>query len=425
MRTITETVDVLVAGGGTAGHVAAIQAARAGVTTSVIEAGSMLGGTMTAGGVWMPNHFFSTAGPVVAGIPWELYVKSKEAEGLPIPDWRRRRPVETPGYYSYVNPGLYAAIAEEEAVRAGVVLHYHEFVAEVRADGDRWEVVSLGRGVRRVTRAREIIDATGDSDVVRALGLRVVRSRVSQPGTLEYKISGIDTEQVWRDEVQAIYEEALRDGVVRKGDWAYPNLEPFKYYLDHGGHNATHIYDADTSDAEGQTRANIEGRERMLRMFRFVRDSIPGAERAELAFMAPFALARETFHTVGEYTIVKDDFLRATVFEDRLCNAFNYVDLHTREIGCEIQFIEEPDRLPTVPFRALVPRGSRRITVAGRNVSANRIAFAGIRAQCICMAMGQAMGAAAALAVKRGLASRDVPARDIVALTVEHGAVPV
>jgi hypothetical protein len=286
-------------------------------------------------------------------------------------------------------------------------------------------VVSLGRGVRRVTRAREIIDATGDSDVVRALGLRVVRSRVSQPGTLEYKISGIDTEQVWRDEVQAIYEEALRDGVVRKGDWAYPNLEPFKYYLDHGGHNATHIYDADTSDAEGQTRANIEGRERMLRMFRFVRDSIPGAERAELAFMAPFALARETFHTVGEYTIVKDDFLRATVFEDRLCNAFNYVDLHTREIGCEIQFIEEPDRLPTVPFRALVPRGSRRITVAGRNVSANRIAFAGIRAQCICMAMGQAMGAAAALAVKRGLASRDVPARDIVALTVEHGAVPV
>ncbi len=58
MKTIHETVAVVVAGGGTAGHVAAIQAARAGVKTAVIEAGSMLGGTMTAGGVSMPNHFF-------------------------------------------------------------------------------------------------------------------------------------------------------------------------------------------------------------------------------------------------------------------------------------------------------------------------------------------------------------------------------
>lgn len=424
MRSIEETVDVVVAGGGTAGHIAAIQAARAGVVTSVIEAGSMLGGTMTAGGVYMPNHFFSPAGPVVQGIPWELYVKSKEVEGLPIPDYRRRRPVESPGYYSYINVPAYAAVADEEAVRAGVILHYHEFVSEVRPVGDRWEVVSLGRGIRRVTTAREIIDCSGDSDVVRLLGLRVLRSKVRQPGTLQYKIEGIDHEQIWKEEVQTLYEEAMRDGVLQKGDFAYANMEPFAYYLAHGGHNATHIYDADSSDAEGQTRADLEGRRRMLRMFRFVRTSIPGCERATIRMMAPHALARETFHTVGEYLVVKDDFLNATAFEDTVCNAFNYVDLHSQEVGCEVTFVA-PDRLPTVPFRALIPRGSRRITVAGRNVSANRIAFAGIRAQCICMAMGQAMGAAAALAVKRGVASREVPSRDVVALTVEHGAVPV
>jgi hypothetical protein len=425
MKSIKETVDVVVAGGGTAGHIAAIQAARAGVATSVIEAGSMLGGTMTAGGVYMPNHFFSTTGPVVQGIPWELYTKSKEIEGLPIPDFRQRRPVESPGYYSYINVPTYAAVAEEEAVRAGVILHYHEFISDVRADGDLWEITSVGRGIRRVTRAKEIIDCTGDSDVVRILGLKVLKSKVSQPGTLQYKIEGIESEQIWKEEVQAIYEEAMRDGVLRKGDFAYANMEPFKYYLDHGEHNATHIYDADTSDADGQTRANIEGRERMLRMFRFVRTSVPGAERATLKMMAPFALARETYHTVGEYLVVKDDFLKATDFEDKLCNAFNYVDLHSQEVGCEIQFIDELDRLPAVPFRALIPKGSRRVTVAGRNISANRIAFAGIRAQCICMAMGQAMGAAASLAVQRGVASRDISSRDIVALTVEHGAVPV
>jgi ribulose 1,5-bisphosphate synthetase/thiazole synthase len=63
MKTVTEQVDVLVVGGGTAGHIAAIQAARAGVVVSVIEAGAMLGGTMTDGGVYMPNHLASREVP--------------------------------------------------------------------------------------------------------------------------------------------------------------------------------------------------------------------------------------------------------------------------------------------------------------------------------------------------------------------------
>jgi hypothetical protein len=423
VKRLSETVDVLVAGGGTAGHIAALQAARAGVSVSVIEAGSMLGGAMTAGGVWMPNHFFRPQGPVVLGIPWELYRKSKEAEGLPVPDYRRRRPVDSPGYYSYINVPLYAAIAEGEAVAAGVILHYHEFVRDVRAVGDRWEVTSMGRGIERLTTAREIVDCTGDADVVRILGLPTLHDDARQPGAYQYKIEGIEHEQVWQGEVQRLYEEAMADGTLQKGDFAYPNIEPFRYYLQHGGHNATHVYDADTSDAEGQTRANLEGRARMLRMFRFVTSTIPGCERATLAYMAPHALARVTHRAEGEYIVTRDDFMQATAFYDKVCNAFNYVDLHSQQDGCEVIFHDSPNLLPTVPFRALIPRGSRRLTVAGRIVSAERVAFAGIRAQCACMAMGQAMGAAAALAVTRGVASRDVPAADIIALTVEHGAV--
>ncbi|NJD59211.1 MAG: hypothetical protein C3F13_16125 [Anaerolineales bacterium] len=425
MKTISEKVKLVVAGGGTAGHIAAIQAARLGVKTSVIEAGTMLGGTMTAGGVYMPNHFFSTKGPVVQGIPWELYTKTKEIEGLPIPDYRKRRPVESPGYYSYINIPVYAALSEEEALKAGVVLHYHEFIAEVKSAGNLWEITSFGRGIKRITKANEIIDCTGDSDIVRILGLKVLKSRDCQPGALQYKIEGIEHEQIWKGEVQTIYEEAMQNGILQKGDFAYPNMETFKYYLDHGGHNATHIYDANTSDCDGQTRANIEGRVRMLRMFKFVKNSIPGCDRAEIKMMAPYAIARETYHTQGEYVITGEDFLKAVSFEDKVCNAFNYIDMHSQETGCEVQFLETDDLLPKVPFRALIPKDSQRITVAGRNISANRVSFAGIRAQCICMAMGQAMGAAAALATQRGVASRDVPSQDIVAVTVEHGAVPL
>jgi hypothetical protein len=425
MKTVKETVDVVIAGGGTAGHIAALQAAREGVVTSVIEAGTMLGGTMTSGGVYMPNHFYSTKGPVVLGIAWELYKKSLEVEGLLIPDYRKRRPVENPSYYSYINVPIYAAIAEAEAISAGVILHYHEFIAHVKVRGNFWEITSFGRGIKRVTRAREIVDCTGDCDVVRCLGLGVLREKVRQPGAYQYKIEGIDHEQIWDKEVQILYDEAMENGTLKKGDFAYLKSLPFKYFLNHGGHNATHVYDADTSDAEGQTRANIQGRERMLRMFRFVKSNIPGCERAVLKTMYPHALARETYRTRGEYIVTAQDFLEATDFEDKVCNAFNYIDMHNTDTGCDVQFLESKDLLPKVPFRALIPKGSARITVAGRIVSADRTAMAGIRAQCTCMGMGQAMGAAATLAIKRGLFSKDVPVKDIVDMTIEHGAVPI
>lgn len=424
MREVKEHVDVLVAGGGTAGHIAAIQAARAGALTSVIEADSMLGGTMTVGGIYTPCFFFSPAGQVVSGIPWELFCKSKQLEGLPIPDHRKRRPVETPGFYNYINVPIYAALAEEEASKAGVILHYHEFVADVRAVGDEWEVISLGRGIQRITRCKEIIDCTGDADVVRILGLPVDKGPERQPGAYSYKIEGIEYEQVWEKEAQVLFEEALAGGIIQQGDYAFPNWAPFMFYLTQGGHECTHVYDADTSDAEGQTRANIEGRARMLRMYKFLREWMPGCERVVVKALAYRAVSRETYRIVGEYTITRDDFLQARSYDDTICNAFNYIDMHSEQ-GCDVIFHESREMVPKVPFRALIPRGSSRITVAGRIVSADRWALAGIRAQCTCMAMGQAMGAAAALAVQRGVPSRDIPARDIVALTVEHGAVPV
>jgi len=425
MKIVNEKVDVLVAGGGTAGHVAAIQAGRAGVKTAVIEAGTMLGGTMTSGGVYMPNHYYSPQGPVVLGIAWELYTASMEIEGLAIPDYRKRRPVENPGYYSYINIPVYASVAEAAAVKADVNIHYHEFIGEVKANGNEWEVTSFGRGIKRITRAKEIIDCTGDSDVVRALDLGVMRTPVRQPGAYQYKIEGIDYEQIWDEEVQIMYQEAMENGTLKKGDYAYLDSLPFKYYLNHGGHNGTHVYDADTSTADGQTKVNIEGRERMLRMYQFVRTSIPGCERSVLKYMAPHGLARETYRIEGEYIITKEDFLSAVNFEDKICNAFNYIDMHNEKTGCDVYFHESRDMVPVVPFRALIPKGSSRITVAGRIVSADRVSLAGIRAQCTCMAMGQAMGAAASLAIKKGVPSREIDAKDIVALTVEHGAVPV
>ncbi|MGR5222440.1 FAD-dependent oxidoreductase [Vibrio parahaemolyticus] len=423
MKTIKQTVDVVVAGGGTAGHIAAIQAARAGVSVSLIEASSMLGGTMTDGGVFMPNHWHSPTQPVVQGIGWELFNRSKQIEGLRVKSMKERYGVDTPGYYSNINVPIYASVAEQAAVEAGVEIHYHEFIGEIVQEGNFWIIASYARGIKRITKCREVIDCSGDADVTRALGLAVEKSPKRQPGTLEYRIEGIDMQQVWEGEVQKIYEKAMEEGELEKGDWAYFGIYPFQWYLQMGGHNSTHIYSCDTSDADGQTKANIEGRARMLRMYQFVRTKIPGAERAVLKTMYNRALSREGYRVVGEHIVTESEFMSAQPYEDAVCNAFNYIDMHNEDNGCDEIFHDSMELLPTVPFRSLIPKGSNRITVAGRILSADRTSLAGIRAQCTCMAMGQAVGAAAALAVRRGTYSRDINVEDIIALTKEHGAV--
>ena len=66
--------------------------------------------------------------------------------------------MESPGYYSYMNVPLYVAVTEEEAIKSGIILHYHEFIADLKAIGNCWEITSLGRGIKRITKVQEFID---------------------------------------------------------------------------------------------------------------------------------------------------------------------------------------------------------------------------------------------------------------------------
>ena len=79
--------------------------------------------------------------------------------------------------------------------------------------------------------------------------------------------------------------------------------------------------------------------------------------------------------------------------------------------------------VPTIPLRALVPKGSRNLMVAGRSISSDRAASSGLRVQGTCMAMGQAAGAAAALAAQSGKSPLEVPLDAIKVLLRKHHAI--
>ena len=137
---------------------------------------------------------------------------------------------------------------------------------------------------------------------------------------------------------------------------------------------------------------------------------------------------RETCRIVGEYEITVDDYVGGRVFDDAVCHAFYPVDLHLaedrRNTGNNLYniFLEE-GVIPTVPYRALIPKGSDDLLCAGRIVCSDQLANSGLRVEATCMAEGQAAGVASAIAAKRAMSVKDVPYAELCESLKEQGAI--
>jgi hypothetical protein len=372
---VTDDVDVLVVGGGTAGHVAAIQAGRAGASVLLVERGTQLGGTMTTGGVAYPGLFDAWGKQVIAGIGWEIVKESVEMDEGTLPDFAK---VPQHHYMNQVftNQFLYAILAEEKCEKAGVRIAYHEFPQVVKKGNKGWEVDCIGFGTKRRVNCKQIIDFTGGAEVCGLVGLARLREDERQPGSYLYMLG--KAHEPGRNQIHRLY-----------------------------------VHGADSTNSRTVTHANLTGRRTILEEVR--------KTKGRLMHLQPETGFRESFRIDGETLITVNDYRDGRVFEDAVCYAFYPVDLHTKE-GVKPEPLK-PGKVPTVPLRALVPKGSRNIIVAGRCVSSDRLANSGLRVQASCMGMGQAAGAAAALAAKTGMTPLEVPIKELYALLREHGAI--
>lgn len=411
--------DILVVGGGTAGAIAAIQAGRLGASVLLVEMTGQLGGTMTNGQVSGAAYFWSPLKQIIAGIGWELVQKAVALGSTPPPDYTRRNPLR-PSYHTGINRFLWALLTEDECLKAGVDIRYHEVITDIHDTGDgKWELHTVGKNSEGHFTATEIIDCTGDADIVRKLGMPAVQEQNRQPSTLVFHIGNIDFDSIDEEELQRAYESALASGELQPGDFCYTD-RPFINFLKSGGSNQQHIFDGDTSSAELQTQTSIRGRQSLLRLLRFIRRQ-KGCENATVDSLAPMAFARDTWRIVGEHTITYEEYMAATVFPDAVCNTLYFIDVHN-ESGTHHEFLP-PEKVPTLPLSAMIPKGSRRLLIAGRTVSSEKRAHSALRIECTCMAMGQAAGVAAALGVRMGVPSRDVPIAEIRSELERNGAI--
>lgn len=375
-ESLTMETDVLVVGGGTAGTVAALQAARAGAKTLLVERGTQLGGTMTTAGVAFPGLFDAWGRQIIAGIGWELVKECVELDGGSLPDFSRV-PERHWMNQVKVNQFLYVLLAEEKCEQAGVGIAYYEFPYAIAETADGWQVDCVGFGTQRRVFCRQIIDCTGGATVAGMLNYPRLYGEERQPGSLLFTL-----------------DKPYQAGRV-------------------GTIDALYIHGADSSNSRTVTAANLQGRKDLLAQIR--------SSKKRLLHLQPEAGFRESYRIVGETIITVDDYTSGRVFDDALCYAFYPVDLHTRN-GVSPKPLK-PGTVATIPLRALIPKGSRNIMVAGRSVSSDRLANSGLRVQASCMAMGQAAGATAALAAQQKTTPLEVNLEEIKKLLRRHGAI--
>lgn len=409
------TTDILVIGGGTAGVVAAVQAGRAGKKIILVENGSMLGGTTTTGGVAFPGIFFAWGKQVIGGIGWEMVQEAVALNDDKLPDFSIPHGRQHWHHQVRLNGPLYAMVIEDKCVEAGVNLRFYETPVEVVQHKEGWKVTTVGKGTETEIVCNQLIDCTGNAFAVSLAGFNLLREKETQPGTLMFRIGGYSLDQLDMNRIKDEFNAAVDRGDLIKGEFLH-----VESLLRNAGDNVQHIAGADATTSVSHTVANINGRASLFRTLKFLR-TLPGLTGLKVLDMQNETAVRETYRIDSIYQVTHEDYVTGRIFEDSVSYSYYPIDLHD-EKGVVPKHLEE-GRVASVPLRALIPKGSRNLIVAGRCVGSDRLANSALRVQASCMGMGQAAAAAAVLAHAQGKTPAEVAMSDLKKLLTEHGAI--
>lgn len=426
-------VDVLVAGGGTAGVIAGIAAARQGAKTLIVEKQRCLGGQFTVGmqGAWV--GFSDKEKVCVKGIAWELrdIFKARGAIVEENPD--------TDVCFLYDTEVAKVILDEVVAKEPNLETYLETSIVDAILEGDAVKGLTVLSGSELMEiHAKVVIDCTGDALVAFKAGapFELREKKDMQPMTLMGRMCGVDMERVERyyEENPPVHDThvppAWHDfktfpGFMHFGlhdELENVELPPDKEYLRNwlgiftstpnpgevtincSGAIQSHSTEGFASRAEQESFSQ----KCLYDVAEAFKKYVPGFENSYLSAIASMLGVRESRRIIGDYKVTLDDFLAARDFEDSIGRGAMPAGAHTPDGETMYVYDLDPGKSMTIPYRCMLPKGKDGLLVAGRCVSYEAPVANCIRCMPQCMAMGEAAGVAAAMAVKAGVTPREV-----------------
>ncbi len=395
-RPVIET-ELLVCGGGCAGSAAALAASRAGVRTLLVEKAPFAGGIITSVGLPYFDGIahINTKRVVVRGIALELLSKS----GVCAPDAQtvpRHNPT-IPNTFEFKL--LLDRLFQQQKHNLSVL--FNSFVCDVQSRDGRIEEVTVANKDGLVTiKPKVVIDCTGDADVSAWAGAPYEQNREVQPLTLHFRINNVTADAT----VGSACRSALKDAQER-GELPH-YYGPGVMFL--FGKNEVYVHGvrvpADPTNAADLSRAEMQGRADAHAMFRAWKRDVPAFKDAYFMEAYPWIGVRESRRITGQHVLSEDDLMTSRRFDDAIATGCWYLDLHPNKTVAGSANDFDPKKVQPepydIPYRSLVPQKIENLLVAGRCHSATRGAHASTRVTVTAMAMGEAAGVAAALALQ-------------------------
>lgn len=319
--------QVTVVGGGPAGVCAAIAAARNGASTLLIESGNCLGGMATLGQVnpFMTCYDKDGEQMIIRGLFEEIVERLIARGGALHP---RDIPTNS-AFTSYITIGhkhvtpfdaeLLKVVLDEMCAESGVQVLFHTtFVSPVLQDSRLTGMVIMTKGGLKLVKSDVVIDCTGDADVAYRSGVPCemgdeASGRI-QPVTMFFRIGNVDSAKVEADIERNRDNFYRKDGVNYRsfhwrvaearanGDW---NLQRVSIGMfrgvreDEWNINTSRIMGVDATNPDQLSHAEIEGRQQVQQIFRFLKKYVPGCENAVLMSTPAHIGVRETRHIKG------------------------------------------------------------------------------------------------------------------------------
>jgi hypothetical protein len=422
--------DVVIAGAGTAGVVAAMAAARQGAKTVLIEAKGYPGGTVTEGGTAL--HSFYNLWTAFQGVKKRQVVRGIAQEIID----RLAKVGGTSGHaemsqgYDYdsvctaIDTEMYKLVTFEMLVEAGVFSCVNTLLAGAIVDGSRIRgVITESRSGREAFYAKSYVDCTAYGDLAAYAGAKYTEPN-DYPVANSIGIANVSVEKYYEflkkyDAVTQVAQgrRSGKDGQIVRLDGRSVNLPAgFGEEADKIGMSmvTTTVHDnyfmfiklnfkmpVSPTSRDEVAKAELELRRRQARAIELFRKYVPGCEKAFIARTSPRLCIRRGRLVTCDYDITLPDVLQGRHFDDDVM-VYGFHDSAPR-------YQIKNGGTYGIPYRALCVAGIDNLFAAGMMITSNHEAHMSTRNTVSCMGQGQATGTAAALCAERNYGTRELP----------------